>query len=146
MHDDPGALPDHCGEDGPVEPDRCEEIGVQGVHPVLVGEGERAAWLGEGSSDAVHHDVEPAEDPDRPVGNEVRASGCGKVGLDQPRRAVRGRMPGGHQDACVPRGEQFGDGCAHATRPAGYERSLAVEGSCRVLNAVRLRDISPGLT
>src|SRR5258708_7779368 len=40
---------------------RCEEVGVQGVHPVFVGEGERAAWVGEGSSGAVRHDVEPAE-------------------------------------------------------------------------------------
>jgi hypothetical protein len=38
----------------------------------------------------VHHDVEPAEDPERPAGNEVRAFGCGKIGLDQPRRAIRG--------------------------------------------------------
>jgi hypothetical protein len=66
---------DHAGEDGPVQPDGGEKVGIEGLPPIVVGECERPARFGEGCPDAMHDGIETTEDLDRLISNEVRAFG-----------------------------------------------------------------------
>jgi len=75
VDDSAPALLDHAREDGPVQPDGRQQIRAEGLHPVVIGERERAARSGKGCSDAVHDDIEPAKDLDCLAGDEARAFG-----------------------------------------------------------------------
>ncbi len=128
VHDGARVLFDQARQDGPVQADGGEQVGTEGLQPVVVGERERPAGPGEGCPDAMHDGIEAAEDLDRLTGDEVRAFGGGQVGQDQPGRGPVVWMTCGRDNARLLGAEQFRDGCAHAARSAGDQDFLAVEG------------------
>ena len=74
VHDGARALLRHARQDGAVQPDRGQQVGAEGLHPVALGEGQHSAWLGERSPDAMYDDIETTEKPGRFASHEVRAS------------------------------------------------------------------------
>lgn len=137
VHDRAGALSGQARQDGPVQPDGGQKVGVEGLHPVVVGEGERPAWFGEGCPDAMHDGIQTAEDLDRLISNEIRAFGRGKIRADQPRRGPALLMTCSHDNARALGDEQFRDSRAHAACSAGNKHPLAIESFGPVLKAGR---------
>ncbi len=85
MDDDALALGDHAGDQGPVEPDCGEEVEVQLLLPLLVGESGKAARGGRGTAQHVDEDVEAAEVALHRLHHGLDASLRGQVGLDEGR-------------------------------------------------------------
>ena len=71
VHDGARPLFQHAGQDGAVQPDCGQQVGAEGLHPVVLREGQHSAWLGERRPDAMHDDIETTENPDRFASHEV---------------------------------------------------------------------------
>ncbi len=83
MNDDASSPLQHAGQQPAVEADGGEQVGVDGVLPILVAESQHAAARCGGAPDIVDENVHAAETiqhfPDHPVHALARAD----VGLDE---------------------------------------------------------------
>ena len=93
---------DHARKDSPVQPHGRQEVRAEGLHPVVVGQRERAAGLGKGRPGAVHEDVQAAQDPGRLARDQARAVANGKdVLLAGGASIARQALPAGLVDEVV---------------------------------------------
>ena len=92
VDDHAGALGQHGGQQGSVEPDGGEQIGVESGLPILVRKRGMTAARCRRAANVVDEDIDPAEPPEDPGGERRRPVRRAQVGRVEQR--VLGPRPG----------------------------------------------------
>ncbi|MNN31902.1 hypothetical protein D3C81_1456080 [compost metagenome] len=127
MDDGTGALLQHHGQQPPVQPDGGEQIPVQGLQPVFIGQDKRPARRCAGASHIIHQNINTAQHFLYPVDNLLHPFRSGNIRLHeqlrlhQPGRPRTGSRQHGGTAACQP----FGDRFPHSPCASGHQHSFS---------------------